>query len=99
MAVATRDLTLLQRILDVFESDFPSPAFRLEHLYRQVFANELPGGRMIALTDPSKWESGALVRAVDLIQEIVIHYVREYQDPRVLPVTHYKRQKRLAIHL
>lgn len=40
-----------------------------------------------------------MYRALDRVERIVTQYVQLYQDPRVLPVTHYKRQKKLAIHL
>lgn len=99
MASEDLDLVRLDRISRILENERGNAAFRIENLFRYVFIGEDFRNRELRFSPCTQWGASALYRAIGLIENIVTQYVQLYQDPRVLPVTHYKRQKKLAIHL
>lgn len=97
--VSTHELRALERMTEILEDTSTSPAQTLEALYETVFANERAGGRMFRLREIERWSWTALKKTLEAIERVATAYVQRFQDPRELPVTHSKRQKRLAIHL
>jgi hypothetical protein len=51
------------------------------------------------LSDCRTWSALEISRGLDFVKDIATRYAQLLQDPRAIPVTHYKRQKRIAIHL
>ena len=86
-------------VLEPLEDEALSPAERISRVYAALFAGRVPAPRVMRLVNPSTWPSPDLVRAVASVREIVVRYVHYFQDPRELPVTHYRKQKAVAIHL
>ena len=100
MATVDQDLVRLHRIARMLSGEIKSPAFLLEELFDFVFLDEhYARNRVLRLSTISEWTAASLNLAAEVIEKIVIHYVRLYQDPHSIPVTHYQKQKRLAIHL
>jgi hypothetical protein len=97
MAASDRDLILLSRALRVLDQERESAARKIGELFELLFEGENP--REFRLSDPGAWDAQALARGLHFASEIVVRYVQLYHDPRELPVTHSKRQKRVAIHL
>lgn len=89
----------LHRLTEILSGGPAEPAESAEALYAFVFANESGGGRAFRLVEPSRWGWPELSRAVKEIAEVVALYAERFHDPRRLPVTHSRKQKRLAIHL
>lgn len=92
----------LAQITEILERENQSPATSIDALYDFIFANETHNstpGRLFRLCDSAKWNWLSVTRTVASIEPIVALYVQKFQDPRELPVTHSKRQKRVAIHL
>jgi hypothetical protein len=94
-----RDIVLLHRLLDLLEPEHEAPSFKVEKLYDLLFERPSTESRTWHLSDVSKWGNAQISNALGVVKEIVVHYVRLLQDPHSIPVTHYKRQKRVAIHL
>jgi hypothetical protein len=99
MAASDRDLIVLSRILRVLEREKESAAAKIGELFTLLFEGDNPRQREFRISDPAGWDAEALARGLHFASELVTRYVQLYQDPRELPVTHSKRQKRVAIHL
>lgn len=98
MEPRTRDLSFLIELAEILqEEDVPSKV--LEDAYQYVFFDRLGRSRATKLTDPQEWHDRQLQRAIQLVLEIVPRYTQLFQNPQTIPVTHYKRQKTLSIHL
>jgi hypothetical protein len=75
-----------------------SPANVITNVYTLIFGDAHPP-KPEQLIAPNTWDASTLARIVRLIGSIVSHYVSLFQDPRDLPVTHYWKQKKVAIFL
>jgi hypothetical protein len=89
----------LRRLIDLLSRGPRDPAESVEAIYTFVFAHESGRGRAFRMVDPARWAWPELSRAVASITEIAGLYAERFHDPRRLPVTHSRKQKRLAIHL
>ncbi|MBC7693490.1 MAG: hypothetical protein H7222_17120 [Methylotenera sp.] len=97
--VQLRVLFLLSRKLQ--EPDI-LPTDRVEQLYAELFPEPSgrPSGRpaVFDLSTVNQWDMESLQRAVHFAEEITAHYAARYSDPRVIPVTYYRREKRIRRH-
>ncbi|RYZ73228.1 MAG: hypothetical protein EOP09_02185 [Proteobacteria bacterium] len=91
-----QSITHLKRAISILSESEESPARILEMLSTFVL-RDLPVIEENEHATPVHKE--LLHEILPLIEEVVIRYVQLYQDPRDIPVTHYARQKSLAIQL
>ena len=94
-----RDLVFLRHALEILETEKKSPAQKIEDLFIEIFERTGAQGRTFLFTPPMNWSTNVLELAITGIREVVVAYVRLFEDPRTIPVTHYRRQKKTAIHL
>lgn len=94
----TKDIQFLIGLRDILQED-DAPSFTLEKAYAHVFLDLHGRNRIYKLGDPREWHERQLLRVLHLILEIVPRYTQLFQNPQAIPVTHYKRQKTLSIHL
>jgi hypothetical protein len=92
------ELAFLRRAEEILTRPKESDAAKVADLFRLVFENRI-GPRTFRFRPASEWEGEELARALDLLIEVIVQYVARFADPRGIPVTHYARQKRLAIYL
>lgn len=89
---------MLNRIAKALEEE-DAPSFLIDDLFPLVFGRfDSESGRW-TLTDPKSWTLYELKRALEFVERIATEYARIFYDPHAIPVTHYKRQKKIAIHL
>lgn len=99
MATADRDLRslfLLNRVLK--DADLPAEQ-RIKELYDFLFENRSLPSRTFSLSKLGDWNPDDLQRALYFSEEISALYARYYHDSSVIPVTFYKREKRIRRHL
>jgi hypothetical protein len=76
-----------------------APGLRIDELYEYLFENEAFIHRTLTLSDPRKWDSEEMERGLYFAEKIITFYVHYYADPSLLPVTYYRKQRRIAAHL
>jgi hypothetical protein len=89
MSAADRELTALFQVLRILREEPASPAHRVERLYEYLFESGRRG-----LEEPGTWSQEELERVQGFAEEVITRYTQLYCDPRVIPVTYYKREKR-----
>jgi hypothetical protein len=99
MAVFDRDLNVLYQIARVLERGQGSASGRVEQLYDYLFKNDGFRDQSYHLSPLSQWTDEGLERALYYSEEIISTYTHLYYDPRVIPVTYYKRERRVRRHL
>jgi hypothetical protein len=99
MASADRELNALFQISRILKDSDLLPTSQVKKLYEYLFKTDGFRKREFELTSLSKWEQNALNRAVVYAENTVVLYTYHFYDPRVIPVTYYKREKRIRRHL
>jgi hypothetical protein len=89
-----RQLTALFWLSRLLKDETLAATDLTERLYSHLF-----GTNIFELSRFGEWEQGALSGGVHFAGEISALYARRYHDPRVIPVTYYKREKRIRRHL
>ena len=97
MPAPERDLTWMNHLARDLNHDEDTSVKILEEVYASIFDDERNRARSIL--DVNQWNALTIDRAIDFLRRIVPRYAQLYQDPHAIPVTHYQKQKRLAIHL
>lgn len=97
-ALSLQRLYQVQRLLAALPDDQPR-AERIELIYAYLFANEGFGGERVELEPPRAWPNEALERAKSQAADIVARYTELFYDPSKLPVTHYRKQRRVSARL
>jgi hypothetical protein len=99
MGDASRDFVLLNRVLKILDREKEAASFKVEELHVLLFERVSTDSGTWLLSNCREWSMIEISRGLDFVKGIVTLYVQLLQDPRAIPVTHYKRQKRIAIHL
>lgn len=99
MSRADSDTRTLHQVLRILRQDKVSPASCVEELYSYLFENRDVPVRQSALSALGEWQIDELRRAFDLSEEIIAQYTRRYYDPREIPVTYYKRERKVRRYL
>jgi hypothetical protein len=97
MAAPERDLTWMNHLSRDLNHEENTSVIILEEIYSEIFDDDRNRAR--TLQDVNQWNAQTIDRAIDFLKRIVPRYAQLYQDPHAIPVTHYQRQKKLAIHL
>ena len=99
MPAIDRDLTFLNHLARTLDNEEATPAAILDEAYQLIFEEEFGRSRAVTLSDPTSVDERSLNRIIGFMIRIVPRYTQLYQDPHAIPVTHYQRQKKLAVHL
>lgn len=94
----TRDLNFLIELAEILQAEAGATSV-LEKAYQYTFYDRLGRNRPVSISEPRDWHDQQLQRAIQQILKIVPRYTQFFQNPQSIPVTHYKRQKTLSIHL
>lgn len=94
-----RQLIRLYQLTRILSDEDLELGERTAKLYENLFENE--GVNRIWELGPGceNWHAEALDRALHYAREIIVRYTEYFYDPSHLPVTYYRRQRRVSSHL
>ena len=95
MSSSDRQLQSLFQLTRVLRDPDVPPTTQIEQLYKVQFEPWHSQGPTIYLSEVKEWNPESLSQAAYFAEEITALYVHLYYDPRVIPVTYYKREKRI----
>ena len=98
MSRADHDYLFLKSLQKILLKEESTPVQIISELYKALYGDQHPP-RPQWKPLIEKWESVVIARAILLAAEIVAKYVQLFYDPKSLPVTHYWKQKQVALLL
>jgi hypothetical protein len=92
-------LALMSRMVRMLRQEDLAATGQVEALYAHLFENRAVPTRILSLTPMDHWDIFELRQAFDVAEELIVQYVGHFYDARVIPVTYYKRERRVRRHL
>jgi hypothetical protein len=98
MAASDIQLRVLFQLNRLLQNAELQPLNLVEQLWSELFERKPDRSFRFDLSSVKDWDFESLQRAVYFAEEIAAQYTHLFHDPRVIPVTYYKREKAIRRH-